>query len=112
MIGEPLHLGKVTLSKVIHACSNFPSFCHGLMVGGGTLRRRIPHRAQIFGNPLKLAQVETELCVRFSGNTIISKPHNIFHSCTVWILQHYSSLGQRLMAFYAEGRALEMTWIW
>ena len=39
MIGEPLLLGKVTLSKVIHACSTFPSFCHGIMVGGGTLRR-------------------------------------------------------------------------
>ena len=65
MIGEPLHLGKVTSHKVIRACSNFPSFSHGLMVGGGTLRR-IPQRVQIFGTPLKLMQAETELCVWFS----------------------------------------------
>lgn len=81
MIGEPVYPGKVTLSKVIHACSNFPAFCHGLMVGGGTLRRRIPHSVQIFGNPLKLVKVETELCVWFSP--IPSYPSLITYSIPV-----------------------------
>lgn len=52
-------------------------------------------RVHIFGIPIQLTQNEANCVLGSLGNTTLSKPHNIFHSCAVGVLQDYSSLGGR-----------------
>lgn len=89
--GLPLHLGKVTLHRVIHAYSNFLSSSHGPLMAGGT-PRRILQRVHIFGIPLQQTQNETNCVLGSLGNPIPSKSHNISYFCAVGVLQGYSSL--------------------